>query len=59
MLYVYIYIYIYVCVFFKFKLYIARYNLLDIDREISKVEVRKGREAGTIHRRFTGALLLG
>jgi len=28
-------------------------------RVISKVEVRNGREAGTIHRWFTGALLLG
>ena len=41
-----------------FKLYIASYNLLNIDRVISKVEVRKGREAGTTHRWFTGALLL-
>jgi len=42
-----------------FLLYIASYNLLNIDRVISKVEVRKGREASTIHRWFTGALLLG
>jgi len=41
------------------KLYIANYNLLNIDRVISQVEVREGREAGTIHRWFTGALLLG
>ena len=46
-------------VFFYFLLYIANYNLLNIDRVISKVEVREGREAGTIHRWFTGALLLG
>jgi len=42
-----------------FLLYIANYNLLNIDRVISKVEVREGHEAGTIHRWFTGALLLG
>jgi len=42
-----------------FLLYIANYNLLNIDRVISKVEVREGREAGTIHRWFTVALLLG
>ena len=42
-----------------FLLYIASYNLLNIDRVISKVEVRKGCEAGTIHQWFTGALLLG
>jgi len=29
-----------------------------LDRVISKVEVRKGREAGTIHRWFTGVVLL-
>jgi len=45
--------------FLHFLLYIAIYNLLNIDRVISKAEVRKGREAGTIHRWFTGALLLG
>ena len=38
--------------------YIAIYNLLNIDRIISKVEVGEGREAGTIHRWFTGVLLL-
>jgi len=38
--------------------YIAFYILLNIDRVISKVEVRKGREAGTIHRWFTGVFLL-
>jgi len=43
----------------SFLLYIASYNLLNIDRVISKVEVRKGPEAGIIHRRFTGALLQG
>jgi len=42
-----------------FLLYIANYNLLNIDRVICKVEIREGREAGTIHRWFTGALLLG
>jgi len=42
-------------IFFKF--YIAIYNLLNIDRVISKGEVREGREAGTIHRWFTGVLL--
>jgi len=36
----------------------AIYNLLNINRVISKIEVRKVREAGTIHRRFTGDLLL-
>ena len=41
-----------------FKFYITIYNLLNINRVISKVEVRKGREAGTIHRWFTGVLLL-
>ena len=40
-------------------LYVANYNLLNIDRVISEVEVRKRQEADTIHRRFTGALLLG
>jgi len=45
--------------FYFFKLYIASYNVLNINRVICKVEVRKGREAGTIHRWFTGALLLG
>jgi len=45
--------------FFLFLLYIASYNLLNIDRVISKVKVREGREAGTIHRWFTGVLLLG
>jgi len=44
---------------FFFKFYIASYNLLNINRVISKVVVRKGREAGTIHGWFTGALLLG
>jgi hypothetical protein len=44
--------------FFIFLFYIAIYNLLNINRVISKVEVRKGREAGTIHRWFTGVLLL-
>jgi len=44
---------------FFFILYIASYNVLNIDRVISKAEVREGREAGTIHRWFTGALLLG
>jgi len=44
---------------FFFLFYIACYNLLNIDRVISKVEIRKGREAGTIRRWFTGALLLG
>jgi len=29
-----------------------------LDRVISKVEVRKGREEGTIHRWFTGVVLL-
>jgi len=38
--------------------YVAVYNLLNIDRVISKVEVRECREAGTIHRWFTGVLLL-
>ena len=38
--------------------YIAIYNLLNINRVISKAEVREGREAGTIHRWFTGVLLL-
>jgi len=38
--------------------YIAIYNLLNIDRVISKAEVREGREAGNIHRWFTGVLLL-
>jgi len=42
-----------------FLLYIANYSLLNKDRVISEVEVRESREAGTIHRRFTGALLLG
>ena len=37
-----------------FLLYIANYNLLNTDRVISKVEVREGREAGIIHRWFTG-----
>ena len=37
-----------------FKFYIAIYNLLNIGRVISKVEVREGHEAGTIHRWFTG-----
>ena len=41
-----------------FIFYIAIYNLLNIDRVISKVEVREGREAGTIHRWFTAVLLL-
>jgi len=44
---------------FYSSLYIASCNLLNIDRVISKVGVRKGREAGTIHRWFTGAFLLG
>jgi len=44
---------------FDFLIYIASYSLLNTDREISKVEIRKGREAGTIRRWFTGALLLG
>jgi hypothetical protein len=43
-------------IFFYF--YIAIYNLLNINRVIRKVEVRKGREAGTIHRWFIGVLLL-
>jgi len=30
-----------------------------LDRVISKVEVRKGREAGTIHQWFTAVVLLG
>jgi len=29
-----------------------------LDRVISKVEVRKGREAGTIHQWFTGVVLM-
>ena len=41
-----------------FKFYIAIYKLLNIDRVISKVDVRDGSEAGTIHRWFTGVLLL-
>ena len=45
-------------IFTIFLLYIASYDLLNIDRVISKVEVRKDCEAGTIHRWFTGALLL-
>jgi len=32
--------------------------LLNIDRVISKAEVREGREAGAIHRWFTGVLPL-
>jgi len=44
---------------FSLLLYMANYNLLNIDRVISKVEVREGCEAGTIHRWFTGALLSG
>jgi len=32
-----------------FLFYIAIYNLLNIERVISKVEVREGREADTIH----------
>jgi len=43
---------------FFFKFCIAIYNLLNIERVISKVEVREGREAGTIHRGFTGVLIL-
>jgi len=39
-----------------FYLYIGNYNLL---RVISKGEVRKGREAGTIHRWFAAVVLLG
>jgi hypothetical protein len=35
---------------FFFYFYIAIYNLLNIDRVISKAELREGREAGTIHR---------
>ena len=42
--------------FFKFN--IAIYNLLNIDRVISKVELREGHEAGIIHQWFTGVLLL-
>jgi len=42
-----------------FLSHVANYKLLSIDRVISKVEVREGREAGTIHRWFTVALLLG
>jgi hypothetical protein len=42
-----------------FKFYIAIYNLLNINKVISKFEIREGREAGTIHRWFTGVLLLG
>ena len=41
----------------SFLFYVAIYNL-NIDRVISKVEVRKGHEAGTIHRWFTRVLLL-
>jgi len=40
--------------FFYCVLQITVYSI----RVISKVEVRKGREAGTIHRWFTGFLLL-
>jgi hypothetical protein len=40
-----------------FKFYIAIYNLLNINRIISKVEVREGREAGTFHRCFTGVAI--
>ena len=41
-------------------LFIVYCNLqsTQLDRVISKVEVRKGREAGTIHRWFTGGVLL-
>ena len=39
-------------------MYIANYNLLSLDRVFSKGEVRKGREAGIIHRWFTGVVLL-
>ena len=40
-----------------FSFYIAIYNILNIDRVINKVEVREGREAGTIHRWFTGVAI--
>jgi len=43
---------------FLFFFLIAIYNLLIIERVSSKDEVRKGREAGTIHQWFTGVLLL-
>jgi len=39
------------------KFYIAIYNLLNIERVISKAEVRESREAGTIHRWFTGVAI--
>jgi len=39
-----------------FLMHIENYNLL---RVISNCEVRKGLEAGTIHRWFTGDVLLG
>jgi len=45
-------------IFYFILFYIAIYNLLNIDRVISKVEVREVREAGTILRWFTGVLLL-
>jgi len=41
-------------VFLNFILQITIYSI----RVISKVEVRKGREAGTIHLWFTGVVLL-
>jgi len=48
-------------VYYRHRLFLNVYCNLQsthLDRVISKVEVRKGREAGTIHRWFTGVVLL-
>ena len=44
------------CLFFLFVYY--KLQSIQLDRVISKSEVRKDREAGTIHRWFTGVVLL-
>ena len=44
--------------FLFFLIVYCKLQSTQLDRVISKVEVRKGREAGTIHRWFTGVVLL-
>jgi len=41
-----------------FDIVYCKLQSTQLDRVISKVEVRKGREAGIIHRWFTGVVLL-
>jgi len=44
--------------YFIFFIVYCKLQSTQLDRVISKAEIRKGREAGTIHRWFTGVVLL-